>query len=193
MADTPDWLKPSAADIEVGGTSDDFDEPSPTSQTTSNDNNKASGGDSPDSSRRSFSCSCGAVMVLMISTAFLALFVYSATVSRNDVDGLQWMLFYALSAALAAMFMVHYMCCFPEKAIYVLAFAMSVWSIVYIVIYALKFKDTPKGGEKGGGDNDNQTLRQELGYDMGGSALVLLSALYHVFMVKCCVNKNKPE
>jgi hypothetical protein len=36
-------------------------------------------------------------------------------------------------------------------------------------------------------------LREELGYEIGGSALGLLSALYHVFMIKCCVNKNKAE
>jgi hypothetical protein len=70
---------------------------------------------------------------------------------------------------------------------------MIVWSVVYIVIDALDFKDTPKGGSKEGGDNDNQTRRQELGYDLGGASLVCLSAIYHATMVKCCVNKNKAE
>lgn len=193
--ETPDWLKANDADVEAGSTTE-LDTPTSqsTTDTTTNKNNNG-GDDSPgSSSKRSFTCSCGAAMVLLISTAFLGLFVYSAIVQNNDGDGLQWLIFYALNGALVAMFMLYYMCCFPQKAIYGLGFGMTVWAIVYIVIASLNFRDAPKGGDKAGtGDNDNQTLREEIGYEIGGASLGALSALYHVFMVKCCVNKNKPE
>jgi hypothetical protein len=191
MADTPDWLKHTDADLAVAGSGSTADL-------------EEAGGNSPMSQsreekdqtnqRKSFSCSCGAVMILLISTAFLALFVYSATTQNNDSDKLKWVIFYALSASLAALFMVSYMCCFPAKVFYVLSVGMIIWSIVIIVMTAMDFKKTEKGGAKvGTGDNDNQTLRQELGYELGGASLSLLSSLYHMTMVCCCMNKQKKD
>jgi hypothetical protein len=194
MADTPDWLKPTDGDLALAGSGSTTDleladgggSSSPMSQSR----------DEKDQSkqRKSFSCSCGAVMILMISTAFFALFVYSATTQHNDSDKLQWLLFYALSAILVALFMISYMCCFPAKAFYVLSLGMIIWSIVIIVMTVPDFKKAEKGGSKvGTGDNDNQTLRQELGYELGGASLSLLSSLYHITMLCCCVNKGKKD
>jgi Transmembrane family 220, helix len=194
MADTPDWLKPTDNDLALAnsGTTADVEE--------------AGGGDNSSpmsrsmeekdqsSQRKSFSCSCGAVMILTISTAFLALFVYSATTQNNDSDKLKWLLFYSLSAALAGLFMVSYMCCFPARAFYVLSVGMAIWAIVIITWTAIDFSKAEKGGAKEGtGDNDNQTLRQELGYELGGASLSLLSSLYHITMVCCCVDKSKKD
>jgi hypothetical protein len=193
MAETPDWLKPTDDDLALAGSGStaDLEEAggdngSPMSQ--SKDQNEQP------KQRKSFSCSCGAFMILIISTAFFVLFVYSATTQGNDSDKLQWLLFYALSATLVALFMVSYMCCFPAKVFYVLTLGMIIWSIVIIVLTSLDFKKAEKGGAKEGtGDNDNQTLRQELGYELGGASLSLLSSLYHITMICCCVDKQKKE
>jgi uncharacterized membrane protein len=200
MADTPDWLKPtdndlamagsaSTADLEEGGTPMSSSQDTTTKRTTTTSDNETKS--------RFSSCSCGAVMILLISTAFLAIFVYSATTQNNDSDKLQWLIFYSLSTALVALFMISYLCCgifFPARAFYGLAVGMSIWAIVIIVLTALDFAKAEKGGAKTGtGDNDNQTLRQELGYELGGASLSLLSSLYHTLMVCCCVNKEKKE
>lgn len=183
---TPDWLKPSDNDLAVassGGSTVDLENGSstPMSQDTATTSDKADNGEKK---RFSFSCSCGAVTVLLISTAFFGLFVYSAIVQNNDTnDRLQWLIFYSLSASLVGLFMVSYMgCCFPSKAFYVLSTGMSIWAIVILILSALAFKDTVKGA----------ALRQELGYEMGGASISLLSSLYHTTMICCCVaNKDK--
>jgi hypothetical protein len=97
-------------------------------------------------------------------------------------------------AAIPAVFLVYYMCCFPSIAMYILTAAVAIWSIVYIVISSLKLKDTPKGGDTTGtGDNANQTLRQEYAYELAGASIGLVSSLYHACMAKYCANKNNKE
>jgi hypothetical protein len=94
-------------------------------------------------------------------------------------------------AAIPAVFLVYYMCCFPPIALYILTAAVAIWSIVYIVITSLKLKDTPKGGDTTGtGDNVNRTLRQEYIFELAGASVGLVSSLFHACMAKYCVNKN---
>ncbi|KAG7348911.1 transmembrane family 220 helix protein [Nitzschia inconspicua] len=199
MADTPDWLKPTDNDLALAGSaSTDVEEGGSTPMSQEMTPNKKTSNTSADDSTKkcfNFSCSCGAVAILLVSCAFLAVFVFSAIVQKNDLsDHMQWLLFYSLSAAVVALFMISYMCCFPTKAFYVLSVGMSIWAIVIIIMTALEFSKSEKGGPKEGtGDNDSQTLRQELGYELGGASLSLISSLYHTMILCCCVNKEKKE
>jgi len=132
--------------------------------------------------------------VVGVASFFLFdLFLYAAIMQGNDVDGLQWIIFYALNAAVCFLFLqnhfVHHTCCF--LAIPLLSAVTAIWAIVYIVIASLNVKYTPTGGaEDGTGDNDNQTLREEYIYELAGASLGLFSSLYHTFMVQCCVKKG---
>jgi hypothetical protein len=204
-ADTPEWLQHNDADIQGAAVSgsgslagdDDVEnskEGKPSKRASRTSTRLSGSSDSP-ASKISI-CSLKTIFLAIVSILFFGVFVYSATTQDNDADGWQWTIFYSLNAALVAAFVVYYVCCFPLKVLYLLATAMGVWSIVYIVIAALKFKDAPKGGpDAGTGDNDNMTEREEIGFEMGGAALGLLSALYHVCIAKCCINKEgkKPE
>lgn len=152
-------------------------------------NDAAVGGEKTGKSR--CSCSAGCVILSLAELVLCALFVYSAIVQNNDVDGIQWIVYYSLSAAIPALFMVYYTCCFPAMAIYFLSTVTAIWSIVYIVIASLNVKDTPAGGAaEGTGDNDNTTLRTEYIFELSGASIGLFSALYHTCMVKCCVKKD---
>ena len=186
-SDTPDWLR------------DDGSSPAPPAAgapetleaaPTTDEATKKTG-----SSRSRCPFSFGAFSVGLISLALLALFAFSATVQDNDVDGLVWIVFYACNATVPAAFLVYYTCCFPLLPVYLLSIATATWSIVFIVIAALKVNDTPAGGatDDDTGDNDNQTLRQELVFELAGSSLALFSSLYHIVMARCCVKKDKKE
>lgn len=145
--------------------------------------------------KKSF-CFCSAACVVLSVTELLlcALFVYSAIVQNNDADGIQWIVYYSLNAAIPALFMVYYTCCFPAKAIYFLSKITAIWSIVYIVIAALNVKNTPAGGDADGtGDNDNVTLRTEYIFELSGASIGLFSSLYHAVGVKCCAKKDKEK
>jgi hypothetical protein len=215
-SDTPEWLQSDDSDIHGSGsmggggggatTSPSFaDETSTDEGMEGNKTNKRSSkGGSTDLSGGNGSkdtpppgtvskvsmCNCKTIFLSIISFCFLGLFVYSATTQDNDVDGLQWMFYYAVNATLVAVFIVYYACCFPLKVLYLLSTSVVIWSCVYIVIAALKLSDTPKGGDdKDTGDNDNMTLREEYAFELAGASLGLFSAMYHVFIAKCCVNK----
>jgi len=136
-------------------------------------------------------CSIEFLLLSFASLALLGLFVYAAIMQDNDVDGLQWIIFYALNAAVCLLFLVHYTCCFPVIAIPLLSAVTAIWAVVYIVIASRNVKETPTGGaEDGTGDNDNQTLREEYIYELAGASIGLFSSLYHTLMAQCCVKKG---
>jgi len=111
MSGTPDWLQsnsngeePAApvfsADLEAvdSGFSD---------ETNSKRQSSSSGdADNGEKSSRPSLCSCRTICLLVVSCAFLALFIFSAVVQNNDLQGIQWIVFYSLHAALAAAFIV---------------------------------------------------------------------------------------
>ena len=135
-------------------------------------------------------CSIGFLLLSFASLSLFGLFVYAAIMQDNDVDGLQWIFFYALNAAICLLFLVHYTCCFPVMAIPLLSAVTAIWAVVYIVIASLNVKDTPSGGAQDGtGDNNNQTLREEYIYELAGASIGLFSSLYHTFMAQCCAKK----
>jgi hypothetical protein len=130
------------------------------------------------------------IALLVVSTLAFFLFVYSAAVQLNDgVDRLQWFFFYGISATIPGMFLFHYMCCFPDKLIYGISAAMACWSIVALIIASIDLSKTERGGAEIGG----MTVHTQLVFEVGGSTLTLLSALYHAIMVKFCVGKKKKD
>jgi hypothetical protein len=116
-----------------------------------------------------------------ISATLLAAFIYSATTQNDDIE---WYIFNGVNASIPALFLCHYFVCFPAKIIYAISAGVAVWSIVYIVLFSLKLDDTPAG------DEDTKDLRNEYIWELAGVSLGLFSALYHVFVMNCCVNKN---
>lgn len=195
---TPDWLQTNdeeaaasggfAADLEKV-TSDEPAEDSPTNKKkkrkSSTTRDTSAGDDSPS---RPPLCSCRTIFLLLVSGIFMALWIYSAIVQNNDLQGIQWIVFYSLHASLAATFMVYWLCCFPEKVLYLLAAAMSVWSIVYVIIASIQLSKT----DKGGADTENgRSEFEDIAYELGGACVALLSALYHGCMAKYCIKTGK--
>jgi len=180
---TPEWLQENGESSGTTSTAvDPFD-----GVTTTEDAEQIK----DSSSRLRFACSCKTIFFGLTSLAFLALFAYSASTQSNDIDGIEWIAFYSLNAAVPAFFLVYYSWCFPIMAIYLLSVLTSIWSIVYIVMAALKVKNTPEGGETSGtGDNDGQTLREEYIFELAGASIALFSSLYHACVSKFCVNKE---
>mmetsp|Transcript_10289 Transcript_10289/g.15839 ORF Transcript_10289/g.15839 Transcript_10289/m.15839 type:complete len:209 (-) Transcript_10289:2562-3188(-) len=133
------------------------------------------------------------VFLFIISTLFLAVFVYSLIEQRDDKDGFLWMLFYGFHAALAAAFIVYRFICFPEKIVYGLAASMLVWSSILIVIASIKLSDTESGGSKAGGDDSEMTEREEIVFEVAGAAVGWGSAFWHAMMVRCCGANNSEK
>lgn len=137
---------------------------------------------------------CCFIAQLIISSLFFATFVYSSVVQQNDLNGIQWILFYAIHAMIPVMYMMQITCCFPEKIIYGVAVAMGIWSMVYLIISAVNLSQTAPGGEKvGTGDDDNRTLYDELLFELFGSILTFVSVIYHVTMMRCCSKKSNDD
>jgi len=184
---TADWLEDNGESATAGGATFDGLE---TSESI-NDKNNQNGKDFSSSSS-CFSFYCG--LIILTSLVLLALFLYSASMQSNDIDGIHWIIYYSFSAAIPAVFLVYYMYCFPTIVVYVLSAANAIWSIVYIIISALNLNDIPKGGATNDtGDNPNQTLRQEIAFELAGASIGLFSSLYHICMAKFCVNKNNND
>eukprot|EP00535_Pseudo-nitzschia_heimii_P012455 CAMPEP_0197193236 /NCGR_PEP_ID=MMETSP1423-20130617/26753_1 /TAXON_ID=476441 /ORGANISM="Pseudo-nitzschia heimii, Strain UNC1101" /LENGTH=196 /DNA_ID=CAMNT_0042646369 /DNA_START=73 /DNA_END=663 /DNA_ORIENTATION=+ len=191
---TPEWLQ------------DDDTSPKPTATSLSIDQ---LGDDKPDESAgkksKSVFCSFGCVFLNLISLAFFGLFVYSAVVQNNDADGLQWIIFYSVNAAIPALFVVQYtFCsCIPVKLIYLLSVVTAIWSTVYIVISSLNVSNIMGGDATNAaanvnattnvGDDDNQTLLEAAIFENAGAAIGLFSSLYHPLVAKCCVKTPKKE
>mmetsp|Transcript_14115 Transcript_14115/g.19834 ORF Transcript_14115/g.19834 Transcript_14115/m.19834 type:complete len:208 (+) Transcript_14115:136-759(+) len=129
---------------------------------------------------------CFPIFLFVVSSIFLALFVYSVIEQRDDKDGFRWMLFYGFSAALAAVYIVHRFICFPEKMVLGLSAAMLVWSSILIVIASIKLSNTPSGGPEEGGDDSEMTEREEIIFELAGAAVGWGSAFWHATMVRCC-------
>mmetsp|Transcript_7551 Transcript_7551/g.18620 ORF Transcript_7551/g.18620 Transcript_7551/m.18620 type:complete len:194 (+) Transcript_7551:143-724(+) len=193
MSGTPDWLQsnnngeePAApvfsADLEAvdSGFSDE----------TNSKRQSSSSGDADygEKSSRPSLCSCRTISLLFVSCAFLALFIFSAVVQNNDLQGIQWIVFYSLHAALAAAFIVYWTCCFPEKVLYLLSAAMTVWSIVYIILKSIDLSKTEKGGPE---TANGRTEYEDIAFELAGACIGVASSLYHSFMAKCCVKTEK--
>ncbi len=130
---------------------------------------------------------CQRLTLVGISVLFLAAFIYASINEKKEGNNIEWYLYYAFSAAIPVFFLCHYIMCFPVKIIYSLSVGMVCWSIVYIVIIALKLPDYPKGG------NENiQTLREQYIWELSGVSAGLFSALFHACASTCFVT-SKPK
>ena len=191
MSGTPDWLQsnnngeePAApafsADLEAVD--------SGVSETNSKRQSSSSGGVDGEKPSRPSLCSCRTIFLLVVSCVFLGLFIFSAVVQNNDLQGIQWIVFYSLHAALAAAFIVYWTCCFPPKVLYLLSAAMTVWSIVYIIIKSIDLSKTEKGGPE---TANGRTEFEDIAFELAGACIGAASSLYHSFMTRCCVKAEK--
>lgn len=122
--------------------------------------------------------------LFFISVMFLALFIYSVTVQEEDGDKYEWVFFYSFSAAIPALFLTHWMICFPDKIIYLLCLGMIGWSGTYIVIFSKRFNDDNTH------DEDADIRREDI-FEVGGACVACFSALYHVCVMCCCIRKKR--
>jgi hypothetical protein len=128
---------------------------------------------------------------LVFSFSFVCLFTVSAVIQINDEDSLGWLLFYAFHATLAALCVIQNLLCFPQKLVLGLAAAMMNWSIVLVIIFALRLHNTEHGGPDEGGDDPNRNAREEIEVEVAGAALGLISALYHAVWMNRCSSSSK--
>jgi len=119
-----------------------------------------------------------------LSLGFFAAFVVAAILQTDDLD---WLLFYCISAASVALFVLHRACysgmaCL-EKPVAIFGLAITIWAIVLLVIASIKLA-------KAKNDNDDDE-KKERAYEVTGSAVGLLSGIYHFTIMKCCGNKKQ--
>jgi hypothetical protein len=89
VSETPNWLQENEGDVAASGTAtiDGLED----SESGNNNDNNGSSSKKESSSR--FSCSCG--LITVSSLILLALFAYSAATQSNDLDGIQWIIYYS--------------------------------------------------------------------------------------------------
>jgi hypothetical protein len=212
--ETPDWLKADNGDSRKtnnGGASSDYDNgefttvatgaPSPPDIESTGGGGKKMKRASSSSSRepdRTCSCSSPSRCLLLFrhgtSVFFVALFAISASFQGNDASAsLLWMLFYALHAVAAALFLV-FACCVGlpclDRPMVGLGAAMAVWSVVLVTVSAIRLAGAAAGGPRAGGDASAFTDREEKALEVAGAALGLVSALYHTIVWKYCAGKS---
>ena len=123
------------------------------------------------------------ITTISISTILFALFVYATTVQGNDSDKFVWTFYYGLLAFIPALFIIHF--CFRGKIkivprlIYGLSLAMSIWSIVFIIMISLDLRNAT-----------DENMREELMFEISGASIGLATALYHVILTWRMFNWN---
>jgi hypothetical protein len=130
---------------------------------------------------------------LALGIILTVLFVISASLEFNDTSRvIMWFLFYLFNAILAGVGVIRPFCLTQllSKPILLVSGCMLVWAVVLVGLAASDLAKTKPGGSTEGGDADNRTYRQEVGFELGGAILGLLSAIYHVVMVMCCDKKG---
>lgn len=131
---------------------------------------------------------------LALGIVFTILFVISASLEFNDIkSAIMWAIFYIIQAILAIFGLVRILCCkgMLTMPILIVSLAMLIWSLVLIGLSAYDLAKAESGGDAQGGDADNRTDKEEIGFELGGAILGALSTIYHVCLVKCC--DKKPE
>ena len=184
-SETPDWLNNDAdTESQSGKAWDTADKSSVTTKPTK----EISPTTKKDTSSGDKGPWCKRLTIVGISTLFVAGFIYAAIDGKNEGKKLQWYIYYAISAAIPVFFLCHYILCFPVKIIYTLTLGMTIWSIVNIIMAALKIVDHPKGG-----DEQNQTIHDQLVWELSGVSAGLFSALYHACASKCFVTSKSKD
>lgn len=97
-----------------------------------------------------------------------------------------------MHAILAMLGVIRPFCCTQllGKPILLISVGMFVWSVILMGLAAYDLAKAEKGGPTEGGDANNSTNRQEIGFELGGALLGVLSTIYHIVMVQCCDKKD---
>lgn len=191
-SERPAWL----GDEESGPSGKDWDtsEPAVSSDPTMDLSPTSSSGGRAEKQKSSETTKgpwCMRLFIVSLSLLFLGAFIYSAVVQKNDgKDAIEWYIFYSISAAIPAFFLCQYILCFPAKIIYLLSAGMTIWGTAFVILIALKLKDTPEGGAD---TQDGKTAREELIMELAGASVALFSALYHACASRCCVSDGKAK
>lgn len=193
-SETPGWLS-NKKDVEAPPSKDwDSTEITTSKDSSIDDDSAKNRGGVDDESSSERPSMLKRVCLFGLSALFLAFFIYAVFEQRNDNDKYEWSIFYGISGTIPALFLTHWIICFPDKIISLISLGMFAWSGTYIVLFALDLKDTPAGGEKvGTGDEDDLTLREEIITELIGVSIACFSALYHPLVMCCCINKKKKE
>ena len=161
---------------------DDEESPVTNTNTTGEGTTTPTNPDDKSSSNPQSKKRCGIVVRVAVSALFFALFVYSASVQNNDVDSWQWLLFYALHATIPAMYILYTSCCFPEKLVFGVAGLMIIWSIVFIIIASINVSNANSNASSK--DVPGISSEDDNIFELVGSLLTLISAIYHPMMVR---------
>ena len=63
--------------------------------------------------------------------------------------------------------------------VFLLVIGIFLWSLIFIVIASWQLSNTTAGGTEEGGDNPGATEREEITYELAGSCLGFVSAVFH--------------
>jgi uncharacterized integral membrane protein len=154
--------------------------PAPASASSSNDSPSSSGNNNKRKCCWWTHLFCGVVLSI--------LFIVAASLEWNDVNlALMWGIFYIVHAILAIVGTIRLVMCksMLTKPLMFVSGAMLVWSLVLLSLASVDLSKSAKGGSTQGGDSPNQTNREEVGFELGGSILGCVSCIYFLNMCLC--------
>jgi hypothetical protein len=148
-------------------------------------------GNNSTSSTTNGKCSKVCNYICMAISAFLfILFVASSVVQDNDTGGsaIVYLLFYALHAIVAGLYLLSTCLCTQRcaKGVIALGVGMFVWSVVFVIISSVQVSKLTPADDivEEGGDNPHATKKEEIAYEIAGAALGMCSTMYHIFMAR---------
>ena len=141
----------------------------------------------------------------MFSSLLLILFLLAAAARSQGVDSVPWVLFYALNAAVPAIFLIYWSCCFPVMVLHVIAMFTAVWSIVFLLMAATQVQEEsdPKGESIDSPfqihDDVNELTGEITSYAMQQNSMIamasmgFLSSMYHSVMAERFIIKEEDK
>ena len=185
-SEKPHWFTRNTADAEAqdeaGKEWDSADVRKRIAGTSNTDRSVISNSDDDDDDSPSMTKRC---CLFFISVIFLAFFVYAVTEQITEGVQIEWILFYALSATIPALFLIHWIICFPSKFIYSLCLGMLIWSGIYVYFFSKRFSDDDT--------DEDEKLRQEDIFEIAGACASFVSTIYHLCVMRCCIRQKKKK
>ena len=135
----------------------------------------------------------------MFSAILFSVFVLAAANTSDEGGDVSWVFFYSLNAAVPAIFLVYFAYWFPVKVIHLLAMINAVWSIVYLILAALKVGEKKETFQGASVTAMQVQDRATTGVLMQQNAIIVMSSIgffssmYHSIMVEHCVKINKDD
>ena len=197
MSHSPDWLQDSGPPPKGSVSSAAADSNNFTSSLELDDGAAPTSTSTAAEAGSSGSCVPKFVKCLNWSTSlfFLGIFILSATFQENDGSGsIIWLLYYALHAVMVAFYFFFRACAnvaCVDKPLLALGGAMLIFSVVMVSISAAKLSsaDASDPGQDAAKFND----KEEKAFEVAGSTLGLISAMYHIAIWKFCCQSAKKE